>query len=117
MAICFEACEEFVQQDHFAAVNDQAFQCCIAVFGSCLGALKQIWMICSFLQLHRDVEQRDLGVARCQCGIVLRIMYKLQLDNNVAKGDLLVTECSYTTKPAFATSQPARYARSLLANS
>ena len=63
--------EELVEEDHLSRVHDDTLQGLLFRVGPRLGAFKQVRVIRGLLQLHRNVEERNVVVGTTERGVVL----------------------------------------------
>lgn len=57
MAVLFEPRQEFVQENHFATIDDNVPQRLFFDVRAHFGAIKQEWVIARLLELHSNVEE------------------------------------------------------------
>lgn len=72
VTVRLEARKELVQKDHLARVHDEAPKLLVDRLGAILGSIEQVRVVCSLLELHGDVHERDtLSSTLAQDGEVL----------------------------------------------
>jgi hypothetical protein len=72
VTILLEARQELVQQNHLARVHHEAFERLFTRLGLRLGTFEKVRVIGRLLELHGDVEQRDLLVGSAEGRVILQ---------------------------------------------
>jgi hypothetical protein len=71
VTVLLEASEELVEQDHLSGVHDDTLELLVTVRRALFGAVEEVRVVRSLLELHGDIEQVDLLVGAGESGVVL----------------------------------------------